>query len=400
MTMSDAATAARLPVIDDVPFAQLLEDPYPVYARARALGPAVRIAAADLILVTRFDDIIAIERDPETFSSDNPASRVVKLFGTNLMRKDGEAHRRERLAIEPALRPGAATRCWGPLLAQIVEEALGRIEARGAADLFEDFAAPIAGRALAAIVGFSDVDWRDVARWSQAMMDGAGNYGGDPAVDARALAAGAEIEAAVDRAVGQGAEGESLIASMLAAGLTRQEIYGNVKVAVGGGYNEPRDAILSLALGLLTNPDQRDAVLADPALWQPAFEEAARWISPIGMYPRILTRDAEVGGVTLPKGTQIGLSVAAANHDPARFASPERFDLRRPKSSHLAFGSGPHFCAGTWVARVFIARIAAPALFGRLKGLRLAGAAPVRGWVFRGPTALPVEWDSCGGEGA
>lgn len=95
-------------VIDDVTTANLLADPYPTYRRARAMSSVVRIAAADLLLVTRFDDIIAVERDPESFSSVIPKSNVVRLFGSNLMRKDGREHRRERKAIETSLKPGAA----------------------------------------------------------------------------------------------------------------------------------------------------------------------------------------------------------------------------------------------------------------------------------------------------
>lgn len=395
--MENVEVRAEIPAIRDVSFEDLMRDPYPTYRRARALAPVVRIEAANLLLVTRFDDIIAIERDPARFSSDNPESNVVKLFGPNLMRKDGEAHQRERKAVEPALRPGTATRCWGPMFERIVDEVLAAFEAEGEADLFEALAAPIAGRSLAAVVGFEDVSWQTIAAWSQGMMDGAGNYGQDPALTARALAVGREIEAAVDRNAERlrAAPDASALSSMLAAGLSMDEIYGNIKVAVGGGYNEPRDAILSLIYGLLLNPDQGAQVLADPGLWGQAFEEAVRWISPIGMYPRLLTCDVDLGGYVLPEGTQVGLSVAAANHEEGRFDAPERFDLNRPKVPHLAFGSGPHFCAGTWVARVLVTKIVGPQVFARLKGLRLKDPdlVTLRGWVFRGPTALPVVWD-------
>ncbi|RCK21759.1 cytochrome P450 [Thalassospira lucentensis] len=395
--MESKISGTDIPIIDDIVFEDLMRDPYPVYKRAQAMGPIVRIEAANLLLVTHFDDILEIEHDPETFSSDNPESNVVKLFGPNLMRKDGEAHKRERKAIEPTMRPGTATRCWGPVLEGIVDEVISAFEKKGEADLFDALAAPISGRALAAVVGFDDVSWQTIAAWSQGMMDGAGNYSGDPKLTARALEVSREIEAAVDRNTRRLLEApdESLLSSMLQAGLTTKEIYGNTKVAVGGGYNEPRDAILSLIYGLLLNPDQKDKVVADPTLWQPAFEEAVRWISPIGMYPRLLTRDVEIGGHTVPKGTQIGLSVAAANHEEPRFEAPQRYNAFRPKAQHLAFGSGSHFCAGTWVARVMVTRIVAPQVFARLKNLRLKDPdlVTIRGWVFRGPTSLPVVWD-------
>ena len=79
-----------------------------------------------------------------------------------------------------------------------------------------------------------------------------------------------------------------------------------------------------------------------------------------------------------------------------RFAEPDRFDVTRPKQSHLAFGAGPHFCAGTWVSRLTVGKIVVPMLFDRLRNLRLREETPpvVRGWVFRGPVTLPVRWDA------
>lgn len=387
-----------IPVINDVVFEDLMRDPYPVYRRARALAPVVRIEAANLNLVTRFDDIIAIERDPETYSSINPESNVVKFYGSNLMRKDGEEHAFERKAIEPSLRSGTANRCWAPKFETIVDEVLTEVKTDGEADLFGAVAAPIAGRALAAVVGIPDVDWRRIAAWSQAMMDGSGNYSEDPEIALRAYETAREIEEAIERNLPYHKDNpnESLLSSMLQANFNAEQIYGNTKVAIGGGFNEPRDAILSLTLGLLSNPDQLERVLAEPKYWGQAFEEAVRWISPIGMYPRKLTRDVDFSGIRLAKGEQIGLCVAAANHDESRFENPERFDVFRPKAAHLAFGSGPHFCAGTSLARIMVTKIVAPKLFERLPNLRLKDPdlVKIRGWVFRGPTALPVVWDA------
>ena len=74
-------------------------------------------------------------------------------------------------------------------------------------------------------------------------------------------------------------------------------------------------------------------------------------------------------------------------------AVAEKFDLNRPRTQHLAFGAGPHFCAGTWVARQLVGEIAVPLLFANLPNLRLNGPPQERGWVFRGPVSLPVRWD-------
>lgn len=388
-----------MPVISDVTFAELSENPYPTFKRARDMGPLVHVESAKLTIATRYEDIVAMERDPELFSSENPKSLVNKVMGHTMMRKDGEAHARERRAIEPSLRPGAVKGCWAPRMEALFDGIVSSFEKDGEADLFDKLAAPVAGSVLAEVLGFIDVDWRTMAVWSQSLIDGAGNYSGDATIASKAEAAAAGVEAAVNRALPFHRDNPnmSVLSSMVHAEDPHsiEQIYANIKVAVGGGLNEPRDSILTLILALLENPGQRDWVLAHPDLWPAAFEESIRWISPIGMYPRRVTRDVMVQGVQLHEGDQIGLCVSAANRDDSRFANPDSFDVFREKKSHLAFGAGAHFCAGAWLARHLVGRLVVPGVFARLKNLRLSGPDPVRihGWVFRGPTRLNVAWD-------
>jgi cytochrome P450 len=167
-----------------------------------------------------------------------------------------------------------------------------------------------------------------------------------------------------------------------------------VKVIIGGGLNEPRDAIATAAYALLSNPRQRAAVEADPALWRDVFEETVRWVAPIGMYPRQTTREVELGGVRLPKGAKLGVILASANRDESVFENPASFDIHRTKKPHVAFGGGPHFCLGAWAARIQVGEVALPALFARLKKLRLTRNVEFGGWVLRGPLSLPCAWDA------
>ncbi|MEI9430248.1 cytochrome P450 [Mesorhizobium sp. Cs1299R1N3] len=390
--------AEAVKVVDDVTFDDLLANPYPVFKRVRDLGPVVKVEAANIMMVTRFDDIMAIERDPETFSSVNPQSLLNTVIGPNLMRKDGEDHARERAAIDPSLRPGVVKRCWAEPMQAICADVISQIEHKGEAELFEDLAAPIAARALCDILGIEGVDWPTMVLWSQSLIDGSGNYSHNPDIARKAKEAAKGVESAVDRMLPLHRDdpNASMLSSMLQAGQTVEQIYANIKVAIGGGLNEPRDSILTLILGLLQNPDQLARVRAEPSLWGQAFEEAVRWISPIGMYPRRLTRDVEISGTLVREGEQVGLCVGAANHDDRRFSDPERFDVFREKKSHLAFGAGSHFCAGTWVSRALVSQIAVPMVFERLRNLRLKDPelVRVRGWVFRGPTHMPVVWDA------
>lgn len=391
-------TVDALSVGASVKLADLAADPYPTYRRLRDNEPVAFVPAANRYLVTRHADIVALERDPETFSADEEGSLMKRVMGHNLLRKDGSAHKRERTAIEPSLRPAVIRDHWVPVFRSIVDELIDDFVAEGKTDLFSAFAGPCAGLSLRAMLGLEAASHQDLQVWSQAMMDGTGNYADDPEIWARSEAAAAGVDAAIDEMIPYHRKNPnpSLISSMLHADdpLTREQISANVKVIIGGGLNEPRDAILTATVALLENPDQRDQVLAEPKLWRSVFEETVRWVAPIGMYPRQTTREVELGGTKLEKGARIGVVLAAGNRDDRVFKDPDRFDINREKKPHIAFGGGPHFCAGAWVARAQVGEIALPTLFRRLPGLALNGPVTWAGWVFRGPTSVPVKWQA------
>lgn len=395
-----ASLAAERNLGETVDLAELWRDPYPTFAALRRHEPVAWVPAANRYLVTRHADIVALERDPETFSAAEESSLMIRVMGPTMLRKDGAAHRRERAALEPAMRPATVKNRWMPMFQAIVDDLVDGFAADGEADLFDRLAAPCAARCLGQLLGLYDVDQIDLRTWSQAMMDGTGNYANDPEIWRRCDDAVRGVDAALDAAIAhlRTHPDESLISCMLHADdpLSREEIGGNVKVIIGGGLNEPRDAITTALYGLLTNPDQLAQVLAQPALWRAVFEETIRWVAPIGMYPRQTTRACELGGVAIPARARIGVVLASGNRDETVFDNPDAFDINRPKKPHVAFGGGPHFCLGAWVARAQVGEVAVPTLFRRLHGLRLSDAEPVRfgGWVFRGPLNLPACWDA------
>jgi cytochrome P450 len=389
-----------VPVLDDISIATLMDDPYPSFRRIRATASAVHVPAARINLVTRFDDIMTVEGDPGRFASTNPGSLMNKVMGHSLMRKDDDAHQAERRAIAPSFKPGVVSGHWSDLFSDMSRGLVSSFRQEGKTDLFDSFAAPMASLALARILGLKDIAWQDLARWSQALMDGVGNYGADPEIARQAKDASDAVDAAIDAVLDDIRENPDpcVLSSMLTAEHPQsiEQIRANVKVIIGGGLNEPRDSILTMVYGLLMNPDQRDRVEADPALYRSAFEEAVRWVSPIGMYPRRVTRDTVLGDTELKEGDQLGICVGAANRDEKHFADPDSYNALRGRQRHLGFGAGPHFCAGTWISRQMVGEIAVPMLLKELKNLRLDPDRParMRGWVFRGPVTLPVLWDA------
>lgn len=374
----------------DIDPAAFAADPYPDLAAMLALAPVVRVPQLGATLILRRDDIFVQEKNIATFSSDQPGGLMTRLMGENMMRKDGAPHMAERRATFPALSPRTVRDHWTAAFRSAATALLDDLAPRGTCDLVADYALPLSGEALRAMTGLHSLSARDMDAVSQAMMDGIANYQGDPATEARCVAATARIDAAIDRHLAAPAP-HSLIAAQQEAGLSLASLRANVKLAISGGQNEPRDAIAGTAWALLCHPDHLEHTLAN-ASWRAAFEEYARWISPIGMSPRRVARPETILGHDFTPNERAFLMFGAANRDPRVFADPDTFDPTRDTSKSIAFGAGPHFCAGAAAARVLIAEVALPMLFARLTHLRLDGPVPFLGWAFRGPLSVPVRW--------
>ncbi|MBF9033355.1 cytochrome P450 [Rhodobacterales bacterium HKCCE2091] len=369
-------------------------DPYPDLARMRSEAPIARVPQLGATLFTRHETIFREEKRIETFSSVQPGGLMTVMMGENMMRKDGEAHSSERKATFRAFSPRTVRELWVARFAKKTEEILDRLEPQGGCDLVADYAMAMSGEALIAITGLESMTWREMDRVSQGMIDGIANYHGDPEVEARCRDCTASIDAHIDEMVPvyRKTPNASLLSVQLEAGLPMESVRANVKLAISGGQNEPRDAIAGAAWALLTHPDQLRMVQDGDVTWQQVFAEYARWNSPIGMAPRQVARRDTVDGVTFEPGERVFLMFGSGNRDEAIWRDPDRFDLTRDCSRSIAFGAGPHFCAGAAASRAMIADVALPMLFARFPDLRLAGEVPFAGWAFRGPLRMPVEW--------
>ena len=153
----------------------------------------------------------------------------------------------------------------------------------------------------------------------------------------------------------------------------------------------------ALLVGLLTNKDQLDAVKADRSLIPQAIDEALRWEGPVNSTMRYASKDTEIDGIAIPKGTLLNVVLASANRDPRKFEDPDRFDIfRERKHRSLAFASGPHLCIGQHLARVEMTR-ALNAILDKLPNLRLDPDMPppqMIGHILRSPEHLWVRFDA------
>jgi len=380
-----------------IDMADFWRDPYPALAEMRRTAPIAFVPQLGATLFTKRDDIVVCEKQTDIFSSYQPEGLMSMLMGENLMRKDGDDHLAERKAIFPTVSPKTVRDHWKAGFQADADAILDELEPLGRADLLRDFAMRLSGEALKRMTGLTDAHWREMDTWSQDMIDGIANYIGDPKVEARCKKATAGIDAAIDAMMPWLKENPdtSMLSVMLKAGLPEESVRANVKLAISGGQNEPRDAISGTIWALLTHPDQFELVKSGQVSWMQVFEEYVRWIAPIGMSPRRIARPHSVGDVDLETDDRIFFMFGSANRDEDHFVDADRFDVTRDASKHIAFGAGPHFCAGAWASKCLIAEVALPTLFKRLPALRLDPNEKVRlgGWAFRGLLNLTAVWD-------
>jgi cytochrome P450 len=382
----------------DIDVASFWADPYPALAAMRRKAPIAFVPQLGSTVFTRRNDIFAQEKRIDVFSSHQPGGLMNVLMGHNMMRKDGEAHMSERAQMFPSVSPRTVKATWRKKFQAHADRILDELAPKGQADLTKAFALPLSAECLKDITGLTNMRYQDMDAWSQAMIDGIANYTGNKEVEARCHAATAGIDAAIDDMIPVVTRhpNTSILSVLLAAGQPIGSVRANVKLAISGGQNEPRDAISGTIWALLTHPEQLALLREGNAKGIDVFEEYARWIAPIGMSPRRVAKPWSYGGVDFEPEDRVFFMFGSANRDEACFHHADRFDITRDTAKSIAFGAGPHYCAGAFASRAMVADVALPSILARLNGLRLDLSEPVRigGWAFRGLLNLPVLWDA------
>jgi cytochrome P450 len=239
------STAPRI----DIEPAAFWQDPYPTLGRLRREAPIAFVPQLGSTLLCSRDDIFVSEKQIDVFSSHQPEGLMNKLMGHNMMRKDGDAHMIERKAIFPAISPKTVKSHWTAQFQAHADRIIDALEPGGTLDFVRDFALPFSAECLKSITGLTNMRFQDMNAWSQGMIDGIANYAGDPAVKARCHAATAGIDAAIDDMVPvlRRKPDLSLLGVMLASDMPMESVRANIKLAISGGQNEPRDAIAGTA---------------------------------------------------------------------------------------------------------------------------------------------------------
>ena len=352
-------------------------------------------AIGDLgVTVLGYDECQTVLTHPDTFSSSIYDQIMGPVMGRTLLELDGAEHRASRALVSPSFRTALLERWRSELVEVVVHELIDRFAPRGRAELAREFTFAFPVQVIARIMGLPRDDYLRFQRLSIELLNVVYDWDRGTAASASLKAYLAEILA--DRRRNPQDDLISTLAESEIDGarLTDDEIFAFLLLILPAGVETTYRASGNLLVALLTEPPLLDALRADRDLLRGAFEEALRWEPPITTVVRRAVRDCELGGVAIPAGTNVSVSVSAANRDPTRYPDPDRFDPTRRNIAHLTFGGGPHLCLGMHLARME-GTVAIDALLDRLPDLRLDPSAPapnVVGVAFRSPASLPVEF--------
>jgi cytochrome P450 len=386
----------RYPLGAAVTVADLTTDPHPILARLRGAEPVSWLPALDGWLVTRRDLAVAVMRDPATFTVDDPRFSTARVVGPSMLSLDGDAHARHRGPFEAVFRLPATRDRFAGFVSAECDRLIDGFAPAGTAEIRRRFAGPLAVAVVAAALGLDDTDPATVLGWYDAIVGAVSAVTAGRPVDPAATTAFAELRATVTAAATSTGRPSLLRAAAgQASGLDPDAVVSNAAVLMFGGIETTEAMIANLLWHLLGTPGAVDLVRAGPAALAGAVEESLRLEPAAATVDRYATRDVTLGGAAVRRGDLVTVSIAGANRDPAVFADPDRYDVRRPNvRQQLAFAQGPHVCLGMHLARLE-ARVGVAGLLARLPHLRLDPDRPgaPHGLVFRKPPALHLRWD-------
>lgn len=405
--------------------------PYPIFSDLRAAGGVVFSETLGAWLVTRYDDVRAILRDTERFSSLFPTGpqaggeslmkgimelmkdpEMASVLGSVsmtrgraavLLNADPPDHRRQRKLVNPAFRPDRI-RSLEPLIRatalNLMADVVERLKRDGEVDIVATFAVGLPMTIIAHALGVPDHDLATFKRWSDDLVMPVGNH--DPSLDqVRGFVVSTKefneyfLARIAERRVQPTDDILSDIANAVIDGeeLTDDEQLGMLTQFLVAGNETTTKLITNIVRHLADTPSSQERIDSDRSLIEPLVEEMLRIEAPVGGLFRRTKVDVEINGTPIPAGQHLWLLFASANRDECRFAEPDVVDVGRPNvKEHLAFGNGEHFCPGAGLARAE-ARIATEVVLDHLKNLRLAPHNEFRygdSFVLRGLESLVV----------
>ncbi|WP_225831414.1 cytochrome P450 [Streptomyces sp. NK08204] len=361
----------------------LVDHPYDIYRRLRDTAPVHRITGPDgtpAWLVTRYEDVRAALTDPRLSLDKRHASAgtykgfsLPPALDANLLNMDPPDHTRIRRLVGRAFTPRRVEQLREPIR-RTADRLLDALGPHGTTDLIAAYAAPLPITVICDLLGVPESHRLDFRIWTDTLV------APDPARPGAAReAVGAMLGFFTRLLAAKRAEpADDLLSDLIAVReeggdrLSEDELMSLAFLILFAGYENTVQLIGNAVLALLQHPDQLAALRKDPDRLPAAVEESMRYEGPALLaIRRFPVEDVTIAGVTIPAGETVWVSLSAADRDPDRFPDPDRLDLGRDASGHLALGHGIHYCLGAPLARAET-EIALAALLERFPDLALA----------------------------
>jgi cytochrome P450 len=309
-----------------------------------------------------------------------------------MLNSDPPDHERLRRLVTKAFTARRIERLR-PRIEEITTGLLDAIGDRREIDLLDEFAFPLPITVICELLGMSTEGNDDFRRWSNLLLSNASREGVE--VAAREMG-----QALIDLVEAKRADpGDDLLSALVASRdaddrLSEGELVAMAFLLLVAGHETTVNLIGNGVLALINNPEQQAELRADRSLLPRAIEEFLRYQGPLNHATlRFTLAPAEIGGVTVPDGEFVVVSLSSANRDERRFGDPDHLDIHRDAGGHLGFGHGIHYCLGAPLARLE-AEIAFTGLLDRFDRIELGVPAEELSWrqgnLIRGLERLPV----------
>ncbi len=336
-----------------------VSDPYPTYAWMREHAPVYWDATNELWGISRYDDILEIEKAKDVFiSSDTEKGgyRPNLPADPSLIGTDDPLHTKRRKLIARRFTPRAVV-SWEDHVRATVVDLIDAVEPRGEAELIGDLAGPLPAMMIGDLLGFPHEMWPKLMDWSsRTIVGGGGPRAATEDVMAAAgefFAACAELYTEKQRCPADDVMTVWTTAEIDGTPLDQGTVLSDCLLVLDGGAETTRTVIARTILELAARPDEWRKLKAGADLTV-ATEEFIRWVTPVLNMCRVANRDYGLHGTTIRKGQQVVLMYPSGNRDPEHFDDADTFDVTRDPNPHIAFGFGTHFCLGAALARLEI----------------------------------------------
>jgi cytochrome P450 family 142 subfamily A polypeptide 1 len=366
--MTDTSTMQRINVLDPAFYV----DPWPAFRWLRDEAPVYWDPVQKLWAISRYDDIMAVERDGVRYSSFRGSRpHLDQSSDQSMINLDDPDHQAQRSLVARRFTP-RAVRSHEDHIRQVVTEILDEVAPLGECEAIEAIASRLPAMMVGELLGYPPELWGRVRFWSEQVMMLAGQTSPEGPPHAThpgiipVMREWTEITLALVQE--RRAEPHDDLISLWAhrEGWDDKHVLEETILILDGGAETTRTVIGSMIRELALRPDQRQVLIENPELLSTtAVEEFIRWVSPVLNMRRTATVDHELNGLQIRRGDELLLLYPSANRDTRIFTNPDVLDVTRAHNRHVAFGFGTHFCLGAQLARTEI-RVMFEEMLGRI----------------------------------